>query len=112
MVEGDRPCLLERSWLEEIGLDWREMKKRKNWHKARKKHQFRTTKTTLQQVLNNLEHVFKEEFGTLEGMEATIHVNIKYNKNMLSGQAQQPGKHHANVLSSDDRTSLDEGCVG
>lgn len=82
-----------------VGLQRNKKKKPKNGHKARLKHQFRTTKTTLQQVLNNHEHVFKEEFGTLEGMEATIHVNIKSNKNMLSGQAQQPGKHHANVLS-------------
>lgn len=59
VVEGDGPSLLE-----EIQLDWTEIKNRR---KARKEN-------TPQQVLNKHEDVFKEELGTLKGTKATIHV--------------------------------------
>ncbi|XP_030580469.1 uncharacterized protein K02A2.6-like [Archocentrus centrarchus] len=72
VVEGDGPSLLGRGWLEEIHLDWREIK---NKHKAKKVHQVKTTENnTLQQVLSKHEDVFKEELGTLKGTKATIHV--------------------------------------
>lgn len=47
VVKGDGPCLLGRGWLEEISLDWREIKRR---HRARKVHQVKTTENTLQRV--------------------------------------------------------------
>ncbi|XP_061570028.1 uncharacterized protein K02A2.6-like [Cololabis saira] len=71
VVGGDGPSLLGRGWLEELWLNWREIK---NGHKARKIHQLKTIEATLQQVLNKHEVVFKEELGTLKGTKATIHV--------------------------------------
>ncbi|KAL3988098.1 5-hydroxytryptamine receptor 3 [Sarotherodon galilaeus] len=71
VVEGDGPSLLGRAWLEEIKLDWSEVK---NSRINRKLHQVKTTEKTLQQVLSKHENVFKEELGTLKGMKAAIHV--------------------------------------
>lgn len=71
VVQGDGPSLLGRGWLEEISLDWREIKRR---NRARKVHQVKTTEDTLQRVLNKHEDVFKDELGTLKGTKATIHV--------------------------------------
>ncbi|XP_039887198.1 uncharacterized protein K02A2.6-like [Simochromis diagramma] len=71
VVEGDGPSLLGRAWLEEIKLDWGEVKSSPN---NRKLHQVKTTEKTLQQVLSKHENVFKEELGTLKGMKAAIHV--------------------------------------
>ncbi|KAG7526603.1 putative protein K02A2.6-like [Solea senegalensis] len=71
VVEGEGPSLLGRGWLEEINLDWREIK---NSRKNRKLHHVKTTESTLQQVLSKHEDVFKEELGTLKGMKAAIHV--------------------------------------
>ena len=70
MVEGDGPSLLGRGWLEDIYLDWRELKNRRKAGKV----QVKTTENTLQQVLNKHKDVFKEELGTLKGTKATIHV--------------------------------------
>lgn len=62
VVEGTGPSLLGRGWLKEIKLNWDEIK-------------HVTTETlTLQQVLSKHECVFKEELGTLKGVQATIHV--------------------------------------
>lgn len=71
VVKGDGSSLLGRGWLEEIYLDWREIKTR---CKAEKVHQIKTTENTLQQVLNKYEDVFKEEFGNLKGPKATTPV--------------------------------------
>lgn len=71
VVKGDGPSLLGRGWLEEISLDWREIKHR---HQARKVYQVKTTENTFQRVLNKHEDVFKDELGTLKGTKATIHV--------------------------------------
>lgn len=56
---------LGRGWLEDIYLDWKEIKK--NRRKAEKVHQVKTTENTLQPVQNKHENVFKEEIGTLKG---------------------------------------------
>lgn len=71
VVEGDGPSLIGRSWLEEIWLDWGEIKSR---HKSREVHQLKTTENSLNQVLDKHENVFKDELGTLKGAKATIHV--------------------------------------
>ncbi|KAL4009386.1 hypothetical protein ACER0C_003238 [Sarotherodon galilaeus] len=60
-----------KAWLEEIKLDWSEVKNRRN---NRKLHQVKATEKTLQQVLSKHEDVFKKELGTLKGMKAAIHV--------------------------------------
>ncbi|XP_061156017.1 uncharacterized protein K02A2.6-like [Syngnathus typhle] len=77
VVKGDGPSLLGRCWLEDIQLNWKEIKAR---HKERQVHQIHTdqrtveTKVTLQEVLCKHDEVFKEELGTLKGTKATIHV--------------------------------------
>uniref|UniRef100_A0A3B3B4L9 Gypsy retrotransposon integrase-like protein 1 n=1 Tax=Oryzias melastigma TaxID=30732 RepID=A0A3B3B4L9_ORYME len=71
VVKGDGPSLLGRGWLEEISLDWREIKNR---CQAERVHKVKATENTLQQVLNGHENVFKEELGTLRGTKATVRV--------------------------------------
>ena len=73
VVKGEGPSLLGRGWLEDIHLNWKEIKSR---HGARAAIQNLTVgdKTTLQRVLSQNEGVFKEEMGTLKGTKATIHV--------------------------------------
>lgn len=62
IVKGTGPCLLGRAWLEEIQLQWGEIKL------------VQLEKMTLQQVLSKHEEVFKEELGTLKDTTATLHV--------------------------------------
>lgn len=62
IVKGAGPCLLGRAWLEEIQLQWSEIKL------------VQSEMMTLQQVLSKQEEVFKEELGTLKGTTATLHV--------------------------------------
>ncbi len=63
--------MLGRGWLEEICLDWSEIK---NSHKSRKVHRVKTIENSLKQMLDKQEKVFKDELGTLKGTKATIHV--------------------------------------
>ncbi|XP_039543047.1 uncharacterized protein K02A2.6-like [Pimephales promelas] len=61
IVKGTGPCLLGRSWLEELQMQWSEIK-------------LVQSEMTLQQVLFQHAEVFKEELGTLRGATATLHV--------------------------------------
>lgn len=62
IVKGTGPCLLGRAWLEEIHLQWGEIKL------------VQSERRTLQQVLSRHEEVIKEELGMLKGATATLHV--------------------------------------
>lgn len=62
IVDGTGPSLLGRGCLEEIQLNWDEIK-----------HVTPET-VTLQQVLSKYECVFKEELGTLKGVQAIIYI--------------------------------------
>uniref|UniRef100_A0A3B3S779 ribonuclease H n=1 Tax=Paramormyrops kingsleyae TaxID=1676925 RepID=A0A3B3S779_9TELE len=71
VVGGNGPSLLGRSWMEQIQLDWKEIKAN---HKADKVKHIKTENMTLQQVLIKHENVFKEELGALKSTKATTHV--------------------------------------
>ncbi|RXN33535.1 putative protein K02A2.6-like protein [Labeo rohita] len=62
IVKGTGPCLLGRTWLEEIQLQWGEI------------NLVLSERMTAQQVLSRHEEVFKEELATLKGTTATLHV--------------------------------------
>ena len=62
VVGGDGPSLLGRNWLSAIGLEW-------------KKIFAIRTQQGLQSILEQHKDVFKSELGTLNGVEAKIHVD-------------------------------------
>lgn len=55
------PNLVGRDWLEKVRLDWLNVR--------------RSAQPGLGEVLNKYDHLFKEELGTLQGIEANIHVD-------------------------------------
>ena len=61
VVEGSGPTLLGRSWLENVVLDWHEIR--------------HLSTSSLQDVLNKYPDVFREGLGTLKNFEAKIHVD-------------------------------------
>ncbi|XP_041863718.1 uncharacterized protein K02A2.6-like [Melanotaenia boesemani] len=81
VVKGNGPTLLGRGWLEDIHLNWPEIRNR---FQNSQVHQVKTKRDapqelqpTLQDILCKHEEVFKEELGTLRGTKATIHVADK-----------------------------------
>ena len=63
IVEGDGPSLFGRNWLSELRLDWKKM------------FLIRVDlQQNLQSTLEQHKDVFKPELGTLNGVEAKIHV--------------------------------------
>ena len=62
IIRGSGVTLFGRSWLEHIQLDWSKI------------HSLREGTSGLQLLLDKHQLLFREELGTLKGMEATIHV--------------------------------------
>ena len=60
VVNGDRPCLLEQAWPQQLQLDWPNI--------------CLFWSASVQEVLAAHPQVFREELGTLQGYNATIHV--------------------------------------
>lgn len=61
IVDGNRPSLLGRNWLEHIVLDWHEI--------------CHVSCTPLQSVLDKHQEVFQKGLGTLKNFKAKIHVD-------------------------------------
>ena len=62
IIRGSGVTLFGRNWLEHIQLDWSKI------------HSLREGTSELQLLLDKHQLLFREELGTLKGMEATIHV--------------------------------------
>ncbi len=59
MVSGNGPSLFGRNWLEEIRLDWGNIRK---------------VTTPLEQLLQEYEEVFRKELGTVKDVEAKLEI--------------------------------------
>ena len=62
VVKGNGPSLLGRNWLTKLRLNWQEI------FSVRTNH-------SLESLLKQYEGVFKDELGTLKGIEAKLHVD-------------------------------------
>ncbi len=69
VVAGNGPNLLGRGWLAELKLSWDQIKH------ERQVLQIQTEDDSLQKMLVRHSDVFKEELGTLRGLQAKIHVS-------------------------------------
>lgn len=61
VVEGDRPSLLGRDWLQSIRLNWNQV------------HSVSTS--NLERMLDQKKALFQPRLGTLKGYKAKIHVD-------------------------------------
>ena len=66
MVEGNGPMLLGRNWLNEINLNWKELC-----------YVRQGPGQALQEVLDKYPSLFKDELGTLQGVQVKIHIKPK-----------------------------------
>ncbi len=69
VVAGNGPNLLGRGWLAELKLSWDQIKH------ERHVLQIQTGDDSLQKMLVRHSDVFKEELGTLRGLQAKIHIS-------------------------------------
>ncbi|XP_031760407.1 uncharacterized protein K02A2.6-like, partial [Xenopus tropicalis] len=65
--KGNRPTLLGRNWLKHLKLNWAKIFTIKQTEAAFHKN--------LEQILSKHDSLFKEEFGSIKGLKATITVN-------------------------------------
>ncbi|XP_041439913.1 uncharacterized protein K02A2.6-like [Xenopus laevis] len=66
VVKGDRPTLLGRNWLKHLKLNWAKIFTIKQTEATFHKN--------LEQVLSKHDSLFKEDFGSIKGLKATITV--------------------------------------
>ncbi|XP_041435047.1 uncharacterized protein K02A2.6-like [Xenopus laevis] len=67
VVKSDRPTLLGRNWLKHLKLNWAKIFTIKQTEATFHKN--------LEQVLSKHDSLFKEDFGSIKGLKATITVN-------------------------------------
>uniref|UniRef100_A0A803JEW5 Gypsy retrotransposon integrase-like protein 1 n=1 Tax=Xenopus tropicalis TaxID=8364 RepID=A0A803JEW5_XENTR len=67
VVKGNRPTLLGRNWLKHLKLNWAKIFTIKQTEATFHKN--------LEQILSKHDSLFKEEFGSIKGLKATITVN-------------------------------------
>ena len=65
MVKGAGPCLLERDWLKRIQIDWKSLAL--NYAKA-------NPTTSLNEILDKQEAVFKTELCQAKNIVASLHI--------------------------------------